>query len=346
MDEGRARTLLERLECRRIHVYGDEIMSSCPHPENHPRGDRRPSFSARISDSDKSPYVCYGCHEKGTLEWLAIHTGNADLVPDWKPRNVDKNLPWIPVPSTNAGAFSHLVKKKRPVLFKDDYLEPFIGRLSSYMIKRGITLDTARLWELGVDRPNSRATFTVRDYQGRLAVVIGRDVSNRSKVKYSNYVLDMKNKMMVPFIDHSREKDFKSPTKKFFVYGEHIMWKVLTGELERDSEPHLLVVEGAIDVLKLWQLGYNAVAVLGSAPSDFQMEKIVSLLPREGRLVIMADGDKAGKKLTSQIGRALHERVPTFVASLPEGSDPGDADDDTIELAFVKARLFSLTDHG
>lgn len=341
MDEGRARTLLERLECRRIGVYGDEIRSSCPHPGNHRRGDRRPSFSARLSNSERSPYLCYGCHEKGTLEGLAIHTGNGDLVPEWKPNKVDKSMSWLRLPSNNAGVFSHLCEKEKPVLFKDDYLAPFVGRLSGYLRKRGITLETARMWELGVDKRNWRATFTVRDYEGRLGVVIGRDVTGRSKVKYSNYVLDMKNKAMVPFIDHKREKDFKSPTKKFFMYGEHIMWRVLKGEIERPMEPHIVVVEGPIDVLNMWQLGYNAVGVLGSFLSDFQVEKLVSLVPKDGRLVVMADGDKAGKKLADKIVNSLKNRVHVVVADLPDGEDPGGASPEIIERAFGSAKLFA-----
>ena len=342
MDAGSAVELLERLGCRKIRLSSGEVMCSCPHPDNHPRGDRRPSFSAAVDTPDGSPYICYGCHARGTLEGLAIRSGNGDLVPDWKPKNVNEKE-WIPVPSTNASKFRHLYsKKKRPVLFKDIYLEPFLGVLSGYLKSRGITKETARAWELGVDKRHGRAIFVVRDMEGRLAVVIGRDVTGRSRIRYSNYVLDRKNKRMEPFIDHKRERDFVSPTKSLFLYGEHKAKEMMQGGGDRRSSD-LVVVEGAIDVLKMWQLGWNAVAVLGSFPSDTQMEKLVALTPRKGRLVIMADGDEAGRKLTGAIGKKLGKRLPVFDAQLDEGLDPGEATEDEIDDAMNSMATVNLT---
>lgn len=348
MDDRTAATLLERLGCSRIKLLGDEMMCSCPFPDGHRRGDRRSSFSAHIDASDRSPYICYGCHARGTLEGLAVSRGHGDLVPDWKPKKIEAS-DWYHIPSTNAGIFSHACKeKKRPVLFRDDYLKPFLGRLSNHLIRRGITLDTAREWELGVDHENKRAIFTVRDYEGRLAAVIGRDVTDRSKVKYSNYVLDTFNGRMVPFIDHEREEDFRSPTKSFFLYGEFHAYKFLKGEAERPlaiDRPHLIVVEGPTDVLHLWQMGWNVVAALGSYPSEMQAEKAVTLLPRGGKVVIMGDGDEAGRKFAKALGEKIGERCPTFNGILPDGVDPGDSDNKLIEEVFDTAQMFSLTPH-
>lgn len=333
-----AKELLDRIGCRRIRVIGGEIKCSCPHPENHVRGDRRPSFSASVSDGDGSPYFCFSCHASGTLEGLAIHTGNTDLVPDWKPKKV-RDRSWMNIPLTNAGKFRHLyVKKQKPVLFRDDYLKSFIGVLSGYLIDRGITISTAKTWELGVDEYNNRATFTLRDHLGRLGLVIGRDTSGRSRVKYSNYVLDQKNKRMVPFIDHDREIDFVSPTKSHFMYGEHKASIVSNGESDRICDD-LIVVEGAIDVLKVWQYGYNVVAVLGSHPSDIQIEKMVMITPNNKRIIVMADGDDAGKKLTAAIGEKMGSRIPVFEALLGDGRDPGESTIEEVSSAINSAKM-------
>ena len=338
------RELFSRFGVQKMRVSFGEMQCSCPFPEGHARGDRRPSFSAKIVDGDRSPYFCHGCHAHGTLEWLAYSSGFSDLIDDNRISEV-KAKKWLHVPSSNAGIFSDVcVEGKKPVLFRDVYLERFVGSLSGYLSRRGINLETARVWELGVDKEFGRATFTVRDYKKSLALVIGRDVTGKSKVKYSNYVLDRKNGRMVPFIDHSREGDFKSPTKSFFLYGEHLAWEIAhPGERSvsmRGGVPHLIIVEGAIDVLKLWQFGWNAVAVLGSYPSDMQVEKIANMVPRDGRVVVMADGDEAGRKLAVYLGEKLSNRVAVFCAVLPDGVDPGDADGELIDDSFASARMF------
>jgi DNA primase len=274
------------------------------------------------------------------LEGLAVKNGYHDLVPDWKPK-VIKDSNWIHIPRTNAGVFGHLYKKKI-VLFKNEYLTPFAGRLSGYIKRRGITIDTAKKWELGVDSENKRAIFIVRDTVGRLAVVIGRDVTGKSHVKYSNYVLDRLNHKLVPFIDHTREKDFVSPMKSCFLYGEQKAAAVLGGDSDRKVND-LIVVEGAMDVLKLWQFGFNAVGVLGSYPSETQIEKLVTLVPKKSRLIIMADADDAGRKLASSLGVALGDRLSVFNAILPEGIDPGDAMESQINEAIEKSKMIGLT---
>lgn len=343
MDAILARELLERLGCRKIKEPYGEIMASCPFGDNHKRGDRRPSFSAAINPDDASPYICFGCHATGTLEGLACHTGNKDLVPDDSFRDV-KPKPWLFLKANNVAKFGHLYdEKKKPVLFKDVYLDLFIRMLPGYLKKRGLKLETAKAWEICFDRENRRAIFVMRDIGGRLAAVVGRDVTGNAWVKYSNYVLDRKNKRMVPGIDHDREEDFISPTKSLFLYGEHMAWKVCQGEDLSRKNMDLIVVEGALDALMLWQRGFNVVAILGSYPSDAQVEKLVMMTPRDARLVIMADGDDAGRKMTENLGGKTGSRVPTLDAVLPDGVDPGEATDEQIDDALRQATMFGLT---
>lgn len=316
-------------------------MSSCPFVENHWRGDRSPSFSSRIDDSGPSPYFCFSCHERGTLEYVAVHSGNQDLVPEWQPKKERKDEPWLRIPSTNVGVFGSMFEKKI-VFFDEELIKPFVGRVSKYVLDRGITLDTARTWELGVDRVNRRAIFVLRDMEGKVAVVIGRDVSGRSKIRYSNYLWDKRDNEMVPFPDHSRDDDFEGPTKSFFLYGERLAWLHCKGEVERRSSD-LVLVEGAVDVLKVWQLGWNVVALLGSHLSNNQIDKVVGLLPKNGRVIMMMDGDKAGRTCAKEAGSLLVERVPVMVATLSDGMDPGAAPQDEINDAIESAKVFSLT---
>lgn len=58
--------------------------------------------------------------------------------------------------------------------------------------------------------------------------------------------------------------------------------------------PYFLV-EGQIDALKLNTFGYNALAILGSYPSEIQLRYIFSLLKNKDDLILCFDNDKAGE---------------------------------------------------
>ena len=338
MDENRILIFLERLGCKKIKKRGDEISCSCPFGERHKRGDRRPSFGVRVNSEDSSPYNCFSCGERGALEGLAIKWGHTDLVPDYTPKKV-KRKDWYYKGSKRR----FLNSDEKPVFFKNERLYPFLGTLSGYLKNRGVTKDTARRWELGIDRRFDRATFTVRDYKMRLAVIIGRDITgNGKRAKYSNYIFDMKEEVMLPFKPMGREDaDFVGPTKKFFLYGEHIFWEDKDDEKYRGED--LIVVEGPTDVLAMYQHGYRAVGILGSYPSDHQAKKLIELTPRNGRIVVMADADEAGDRMTKGVAREINGRVPVYDAVLEPGYDPGDAPIGMISEALARAMIIRLT---
>lgn len=82
----------------------------------------------------------------------------------------------------------------------------------------------------------------------------------------------------------------------------------------------LVLVEGPWGVLRLAQLGIPAVALLGAHFSPTQQ----SLLRDLPRLVILMDGDKAGRSATTTIRQKLPNAA---VIDLPDGLDPDDLDD-------------------
>jgi len=83
----------------------------------------------------------------------------------------------------------------------------------------------------------------------------------------------------------------------------------------------VVLVECPWGVLRLTQLGIPAVALLGTHLSARQHQ----LLKRLPRVVVLMDGDKAGKTAA----RDIHRRLPgtAAVMNLPEGLDPDDLND-------------------
>jgi hypothetical protein len=87
----------------------------------------------------------------------------------------------------------------------------------------------------------------------------------------------------------------------------------------------LAVVECPWGVMRLAQIGIPAVALLGIHLSRTQLQ----LLRRTPRIVLMLDGDQAGRSAGHQIADTLntHIRAQVHRIDLPQGLDPDDLDD-------------------
>ena len=83
----------------------------------------------------------------------------------------------------------------------------------------------------------------------------------------------------------------------------------------------LVVVECAWSVLRLAQLDVRAVALLGTHLSPTQR----NLLLRASRIVVMMDGDPAGRRAADRLRRQLPGA--TAIVDLPDGCDPDDLPD-------------------
>lgn len=98
----------------------------------------------------------------------------------------------------------------------------------------------------------------------------------------------------------------------------------------------IVLVEGNFDVLSLHEHGFaNTLATLGTALTETQVIKLAKLLGTDGHVVLMLDGDKAGREATMRDisllfsasqwtdMAALHRKnIDVRVARLPDGEDP------------------------
>ncbi len=94
----------------------------------------------------------------------------------------------------------------------------------------------------------------------------------------------------------------------------------------------LVIVEGPWGVMRLAQLNLPAVALLGIHLSQTQHD----LLATFQRLILMLDGDGAGRRAATRIQNALEPRTEVKRITLPLDHDPDQLSDN---------ELFSLTHH-
>lgn len=308
------------------------IEAACPFSSQHSGGrDKSPSFGVRVGADRPSHYRCQGCHAKGSLTdlvWrladvLGGETHASDIF-NWVIKNdygligaarylheregdkgKDKGgLPPYPatlvdVPYVAPEAkIQPLVALDSPVpltLPEEDLvgLQDIPPEVLRYLQgpKRKLTLDTIRIWEIGFG--GRRISIPIRDYEKRLVGISGRLFEEEDRiVKGPKYL-------------HSR--GFR---RDFFLYGEHMISPGGVG----------YVVEGFFDVIGLWQSGYmNGVGIMGSYPSEHQIEKMVKFF---SSVVVIGDGDKAGREMAKKTHEALKPYLPVQIAPIPDGMDP------------------------
>src|SRR5262249_38955471 len=151
------------------------------------------------------------------------------------------------------------------------------------------------------DRFRGRVLFSIRDVQGRPVGVGGRILpgAKPDTAKYINSPetpLFSKSSLLYA-LDHAKDSFAKTRTA--------------------------LVMEGYTDCLVAHQFGFgNAVAVLGTALGDRHLHLLRRYVDR---IVLVLDGDEAGRRRTDQILELfVAEQMDLRVLTLPDNLDPCD----------------------
>lgn len=150
------------------------------------------------------------------------------------------------------------------------------------------------------DKFRKRIMFPIADRRGRTIAFGGRVIDKDDAPKYLN-----------------------SPETELFHKGRELygLWQVRQAH---SKIPYLLVVEGYMDVVALYQFGINtAVATLGTATTPDHAD----LLFRNTDTVVFSfDGDNAGRKAAWKAAESvlprMKEGLQAFFMFLPDGEDP------------------------
>lgn len=138
---------------------------------------------------------------------------------------------------------------------------------TDYWRHRGFTDTTIKAFELGYDPIDNDAIIPVRNINGDLLGVIRRRLEIDAMPKYMYY---------------------KGFPRKHSLFGSWLVAKKNTD--------HVVITEGSLDAIAVWQSGHPAVAVFGSSISREQ----VVMLRRLGiqRVTLFFDDDRAGREAT------------------------------------------------
>ena len=167
---------------------------------------------------------------------------------------------------------------------------------SKSMKQSGLFVETKKGY---IDRFRERVMFPIHNHTGNVAGFGGRALNPDEKAKYMN----------------SPETPIYIKSK--LLYG---LWKTKQNIV---SQKNVIIVEGYMDFLKLYQSGIdNVVAVSGTAFTDQHAVQIKRLC---NNVFLLYDGDEAGKKAAIRAGYiSLKFGLEAHIVEIPDGIDPDD----------------------
>ncbi len=135
-------------------------------------------------------------------------------------------------------------------------------------------------------------------------------------------------------LDDSEPKyQFPSSVKGF--QKRHVLWNFHREVRELGPDAEVIVVEGFFDLMRVKEVGYPCVALLGSGISQEQEDLLSTYFKR---VILMLDGDDAGKATTDECLRRLGRRMFVKALELPEGKQPDMLSRQEIVLLLMKGK--------
>ena len=310
---------------------GDELRGSCPIHQ----GDGKRSF--HISKGKKA-FCCFACGAKGNLidfvmamekcsfreaalklqDWLGIQAGPGQCATPTRrlarptageqtttgPELAREKRAGDQNPSTEENPHGGEKEPNKPLGFKlqgilHDYL---------YLDKRGISRQTAEHFGVGFfggkGSMSGRVVIPIHNEVGELVAYAGRSIDN-SEPRYK-----------LPAGFH----------KSLELYNLHRA--IATGERG------LIVVEGFFDCIKVHQAGYPFVVALMGCSMSEEQERL--LLAAADMVLIMLDGDEAGRQGTDEILRRLSRRMWVKSVNVPDGRQPDQMSSEELQTLLKK----------
>ncbi len=329
--------IVEIIDSRvKLKKAGKNYLACCPfHKE------KSPSFSV---SPDKQFYYCFGCGASGTAITFLLqyeHLGFVDAV-ETLARHAGLQVPReskVQAPAKSHKTLYSVMQKAGEVYQAHLREHPARQVAVQYLQNRGLTGAICKEFGIGFAPPgwdNLQVKLGLTELDRELLLEGGLLVVNEEN--HSSYDR-FRNRIMFPIwdirgrvigfggrvlsADEKGPKYLNSPETPIFHKGKEL-YGLYQARQQAGQIPHLLVVEGYMDVIALAQFGIrNAVATLGTACGEDHLKLAFRFTQQ---VVFCFDGDNAGRKAAK---RALENALPAMTDGrqikflfLPEGQDP------------------------
>jgi DNA primase len=333
IDDLLARTDIVELIGARVPLkrQGREYSARCPFHD-----ERSPSFTV---SPNKQFYHCFGCGAHGTALRFLMEYDRLEFLDavEELARRIGVEVPRDTRQQHQRGEFQPMydVCDAAARYFQQQLAGS--GKAQQYLVRREVDAETRQRFGIGYAPEGwDGLRATLGSDPGKLALLerVGLLSKNDAGHVYDKF----RDRVMFPIHDRRGRviafggrvlgkddgpKYLNSPETPLFHKGRELygLWQVRQAH---SKIPRLIVVEGYMDVVALFQYGVNtAVATLGTATTADHAELLFRNAPD---VYFCFDGDKAGrgaawKALESVLPRMKDGRQAHFVF-LPEGEDP------------------------
>lgn len=320
---------------------GKNYFGVCPFHD-----DTNPSMSV---SSDKQIYKCFSCGASGNVITFVMDYEKVDF----------KEALSILAKRAGIDFIKSNVKEKEAQFDKyykmyDLALKLYQNNINSkygtdaikYLENRYITKEIIKEFKIGLSLDKNELT----------KILLNKGYTNKEIEDYglSNGIYDLYfNRIMFPLFDTNdrvvgfsgriyKNKDsskyINTKETPIFKKGE-LLYNYFKAKDFVRQEKKLLIVEGFMDVIRLYSIGVkNVVALMGTALTKDQ----ISLIKRLSKNIILClDGDQAGKKAMNSVGEDLtNAGLNVSVVVLKENLDP-----DEYVIKYGKDSFISLCDN-
>lgn len=326
---------------------GNSLVGLCPfHKE------KTPSFHVSL---DRQLYYCFGCGKGGNVVGFIEAAENLDYVETIKflAERVNINIDSSSFSKEEQERYEqkqriYRINKESAKFYRSCLLSEGGKKAQEYVKKRGISPQMITVFGLGY-APSSWDSLTkhllslgFRKEELLIAGVSGKSESGRVYDKF-------RDRLMFPIIDVRGNvlgfggRVFEGDGPKYLNSQDTPVFNkrnnLFNLNLAKNKSPkNLILVEGYMDVLSLYQYGVtNAVAALGTSFTPEQARLISRFVPE---VVLCFDTDGAGQKATARAIEVFSGlSVNIKILHLPDGKDPDEFVRKNGQRAFEDAVL-------
>ena len=296
--------------------------------------EKTPSFHVH---DEKQFYHCFGCEKHGDIFSFIMEIDNLDFYSALK---YLASLIGLTVNNKNHQNISFQNKYKTLELSSNFFIENLNNKKSKivldYLNNRGLDKEIRNEFLIGY-APSSKSNCQLIDFLKAKNIQEEELIeTGLAKKKYNNLYGYFYDRIMIPIvsingkiigfggrtINSTEPKYLNSPESDVFSK-RNILFGAYNIKKRKQNTDNIILCEGYMDVIALYKFGYAAVASLGTAVSEKQIDLLTTL---SKNIFVVFDGDQAGKNATLRLFEKLLPLLKTdnefrFVF-LPNDLDP------------------------
>lgn len=296
--------------------------------------EKTPSFHVH---DEKQFYHCFGCEKHGDIFSFTMEVDNIDFYSALKHL---ASLIGLTVHNKSHQNISFQNKYKTLELSSKFFVETLNNNKNKnvldYLNKRGLNREICQEFLIGF-APSKNYNSQLIDFLKSKNINEEELIEiGLAKKKYNNLYSYFYDRIMIPIIstngriiafggrstNSSEPKYLNSPESDVFSK-RNILFGAYNVRKSKQNIDNIILCEGYMDVIALFRFGYPAVASLGTAVSEKQIDLLTKL---SKNIFIVFDGDQAGKNASIRLFDKLLPLIKTdnvfrFVF-LPDNLDP------------------------